>query len=683
VTHLHLLPTFDIATINENAAERTEPDRAELAALPPDSDQQQAIIAEGRDLDAFNWGYDPLHYNVPEGSYSTDPDGPARIREYREMVLALNSMGLRVVADVVYNHTNASGQSDLSVLDRIVPGYYHRLTASGRVETSTCCQNTATEHAMMRKLMVDSTRLWAQQYGIDAFRFDLMGHHMKDDMLAVRAALDEIDPSIYVYGEGWDFGEVAGNARGVNATQRNMAGTGIGTFNDRLRDAARGGSPFGGQQEQGFVTGLYTDPNETDQGTAEEQLARLLRLTDLVRVGLAGNLAGFSFTDASGATVTGADVDYNGSPAGYTADPQENIVYVSKHDNETLFDAIQYKAPADADMAQRVRMQNLGNSIVMLSQGVPFFQAGDDLLRSKSLDRNSYNAGDWFNALDWTGQIHPLGARPAAGGRQREYVAGDGPAAGQPRPDAAAGAHRRRRRPTSARWRRCGPVRRCSGCRRPKKCRLACTFLNTGPEQLPGVIVMSLSDTVGDDLDPTADRLVVIFNADDEPITFAVPDWAAQESGAGREMALHPVLAASADATVLESSWDSDTGTFTVPGRTTAVFVQPQGTEPAATPAPTLEPTAEPTATAEPAAVPTEEPTAAPTATAEVVTVAPLPTEEAAAPTPVEDVSGLETTEEQPADNRSGVTAVALLVIAAAAGAAAGVIAWLRSRRVE
>src|SRR5690606_38634981 len=131
----------------------------------------------------------------------------------------INEMGLRVVADVVYNHTNASGQNDNSVLDRIVPGYYHRLSAAGRVETSTCCQNTATEHNMMRKLMVDSVRLWVEQYGINAFRFDLMGHHMKDDMLAVRAALDEIDPSIYIYGEGWDFGEVAGNNRGVNATQ--------------------------------------------------------------------------------------------------------------------------------------------------------------------------------------------------------------------------------------------------------------------------------------------------------------------------------------------------------------------------------------------------------------------------------------------------------------------------------
>ncbi len=677
VTHLHLLPTFDIATINENPAERTEPERAELAALPPDSDQQQAIIAEVRDLDAFNWGYDPLHYNVPEGSYSTDPDGVARIREYRQMVLNLNGMGLRVVADVVYNHTNSSGQNDLSVLDRIVPGYYHRLNASGRVETSTCCQNTASEHAMMRKLMVDSVGLWARQYGIDAFRFDLMGHHMKDDMLAVRAALDEIDPSIYVYGEGWDFGEVAGNARGVNATQRNMAGTGIGTFNDRLRDAARGGSPFDGQQEQGFITGLYTDPNETDQGTAETQLAQLLHLTDLVRVGLAGNLAGYTFTDASGATVTGADVDYNGSPAGYTADPQENIVYVSKHDNETLFDAIQYKAPALADMAQRVRMQNLGNSLVMLSQGVPFFQAGDDLLRSKSLDRNSFNAGDWFNALDWTGQTTNWGrGLPPAGDNESMWpvmapLLANPDLTPQPENIAAAAAHYRE----MATLRAGSPLFRLPTA---EEVQARLTFLNTGPEQMPGVIVMSLADTVGDNLDPTADRIVVIFNADNDAVTFAAPEWA------GREMALHPVLANSADALVHEASWDAAAGTFSVPGRTTAVFVQPEGTEPAAPPEPTAEPTVAPTATLAPTAAPTDEPAAEATATAEVVTVAPLPTEEIAQATPAEEAAGLETTEQEPAtENRSGVTAVALLIIAAAAGAAAGIIAWLRSRRVE
>jgi len=675
VTHLHLLPSFDIATINENAAERVEPDRAELAALPPESDQQQAIIGEVRDLDGFNWGYDPLHYNVPEGSYSTDPDGVARILEYRRMVQDINAMGLRVVADVVYNHTNASGQNDNSVLDRIVPGYYHRLTAAGRVETSTCCQNTATEHNMMRRLMVDSVRLWVEQYGINAFRFDLMGHHMKDDMLAVRAALDEIDPSIYVYGEGWDFGEVGGNARGVNATQFNMAGTGIGVFNDRLRDSARGGSPFGGQQEQGFITGLYVAPNGIDQGTEEEQLARLLLFTDRVRVGLAGNLADYEFTGASGETVSGADIDYNGSPAGYTADPQENIVYVSKHDNETLFDAIQYKAPLAVDLFGRVRMQNLGNSIVMFSQGVPFFQAGDDLLRSKSLDRNSYNSGDWFNAIDWTGQTTNWGAGlPPAGDNESMWpvmvpLLLNSSLIPQPEHTAASAAHFQE----IAQIRASSPLFRLQTA---EEVQARLRFLNTGPDQVPGVIVMDLSDvTGGDNLDPNYDRVVVIFNADDDEVTITADELAE------RTLTLHPVLVNSADAVVGESAWDATTGTFTVPGRTTAVFVQAEGTEPAP-PEPTTEPTVEPTE--EPVAEATAEPAPPePTATAvmlEVGTVEPEATPEPE-PTAAPETIGEETG--QPDSGRPEVTALAAGIIVAALGAAAGIIYWLRERKPE
>ena len=224
LTHLHLLPVFDIATINENKAEWQEPDPDVLATYPPDSDQQQAAVAATEDLDGFNWGYDPFHYTTPEGSYSTDPDGTTRIVEFREMVQALNEdVGLRVVMDVVYNHTNSAGQDEKSVLDRIVPGYYHRLNDQGQVETSTCCANTASEHNMMEKLMVDSLVVWANEYKVDAFRFDLMGHHMKRNMLNVRAALDALTlaedgvdgKAIYIYGEGWNFGEVADNARGV------------------------------------------------------------------------------------------------------------------------------------------------------------------------------------------------------------------------------------------------------------------------------------------------------------------------------------------------------------------------------------------------------------------------------------------------------------------------------------
>ncbi len=578
LTHLHLLPTFDIATIDEDKSTWIAPSFEELGSLPADSEEQQALIAEIRDQDPFNWGYDPFHYTVPEGSYAVNPEGINRIVEYREMVQALHEIGLRVVVDVVYNHTNASGQSENSVLDRIVPGYYHRLNSTGRVETSTCCQNTATEHNMMRKLMVDSVVTWAVAYKIDAFRFDLMGHHMKEDMLAVRAALDTLTleehgvdgPNIYVYGEGWDFGEVGGNARGINATQFNMAGTGIGTFSDRLRDAARGGSPFGGQTEQGFLNGLYVYPNETDQGSATEQLVRLQNFMDIIRVGLAGNLSDYTFINSRGETVTGSQVLYNGSPAGYTADPQEQIVYVSKHDNETLFDIIQYKAPLETSTAVRARMQTLGNSIVMFSQGIPFFQAGDDLLRSKSLDRNSYNSGDWFNRLDFTYQSNnwAIGLPPAADNQSmwptmQPLLANPDLA---PTPDDIAFARDTYRELLQIRAG--SPLFRLQTAVQVQDRLL---FHNTGTEQIPGLIVMSLSDLTGEELDPNADMMVVLFNANPESVSFT------ETAVADLPFTLHPIQQNSVDGVVQTAAYDTASGTFTIPAWTTAVFVLPQG----------------------------------------------------------------------------------------------------------
>ena len=238
-------------------------------------------------------------------------------------------------------------------------------------------------------------------------------------MLEVRAVLDALTlkddgvdgSSIYLYGEGWNFGEVANNARVVKATQLNMAGTGIGTFNDRLRDAVRGGSPFDDGQSlldnQGYINGLWYDSNG---GLSESAaLSELLLSADQIRVGLAGNLASYEFVDRNGNVVTGAEVDYNGSPAGYTADPQENIVYIAAHDNQTLFDIGQYHHPVGTSMADRVRAQNVGNAVVALAQGVSFFHAGQDMLRSKSLDRDSFNSGDWFNRLDFTNQSNNWG----------------------------------------------------------------------------------------------------------------------------------------------------------------------------------------------------------------------------------------------------------------------------------
>ncbi|MAU00891.1 MAG: alpha-dextran endo-1,6-alpha-glucosidase [Anaerolineaceae bacterium] len=586
LTHLHLLPTFDIATIDEDKSTWTTPSFEELASLPPDSEEQQAMISAIRDQDPFNWGYDPFHYTVPEGSYAVYPEGTSRIVEYREMVQALNEIGLHVVVDVVYNHTNASGQSENSVLDRIVPGYYHRLNSTGRVETSTCCQNTATEHDMMRKLMVDSVVTWATAYKIDAFRFDLMGHHMKEDMLAVRAALDVLTlaehgvdgRNIFTYGEGWDFGEVGGNARGINATQFNMAGTGIGTFSDRLRDAARGGSPFGGQTEQGFLNGLVVYPNETDQGSEAEQLAQLHNFMDIIRLGLAGNLSDFSFVGSDGTMVTGSDILYNGSPAGYTADPQEQIVYISKHDNETLFDIIQYKAPLETSTSERARMQTLGNSIVMFSQGVPFFQAGDDLLRSKSLDRNSYNSGDWFNRLDFTYHSNNWGVGlPPAGDNESMWPTMQPLLANPnlaPTPDDIAF--------TRDTFRELLQIRAGSPLFRLQtaaEVQNRLQFHNVGEGQIPGLIVMSLSDVAGEDIDPNFDMVVVLFNATPDEMSFTETATSASLSAGVTNLpfSLHPIQQNSVDGVVQTAAFEAASGTFTVPAWTTAVFVLPQG----------------------------------------------------------------------------------------------------------
>jgi pullulanase-type alpha-1,6-glucosidase len=579
LTHLHLLPVFDIATINENKAEWQSPDPDLLETYPPDSDQQQAAVSEFADLDAFNWGYDPFHYTVPEGSYSTNPDGSRRVVEFREMVQALNRLGLRVVMDVVYNHTNASGQAEKSVLDRIVPGYYHRLNDRGAVETSTCCSNTATEHNMMEKLMIDSLVTWATQYKVDGFRFDLMGHHMVRNMQKVRLALDELTladdgvdgKSIYIYGEGWNFGEVANNARGENATQFNLAGTGIGTFNDRARDSVRGIGPFDGGQglldKQGFANGSYYDPSSTVSGTPEEQLARLLLQSDQTRVGMAGNLANFTFIDRFGNLVTGADVDYNGSPAGYNLDPQEDISYVEAHDNQTLFDINVYAAPPLTSMADRVRMQIVGLSTVVLGQGVPFIHAGSELLRSKSLDRNSYNSGDWFNVLDFTFWRNNFGVGlPPAGSNQGDWSVMQPLLA-----DPALAASKVYIDRSDRLFRELLRIRYSSRLFRLQtaediQARLA--FLNTGPDQLPGLIVMTLSDALDPDIDPGIESIVVLVNANDEAQTFTAAELA------DKKMVLHPVQQGSVDPVVKTARYDRATGAFSVPARTTVVFVE-------------------------------------------------------------------------------------------------------------
>ncbi|GAA0462049.1 pullulanase-type alpha-1,6-glucosidase [Streptomyces sp. NPDC046215] len=563
-SYAHLLPAFDFATVPERRTDQATP-ACDLPALPADSPRQQECVGQAAARDAYNWGYDPLHYTVPEGSYASDPDGTRRTVEFRQMVQGLAGAGLRTVMDVVYNHTAAAGQDPKSVLDRIVPGYYHRLLDDGTVATSTCCANTAPEHAMMGKLVVDSVVTWAKEYKVDGFRFDLMGHHPKANVLAVRAALDALTPArdgvdgkaVILYGEGWDFGEVAGDARFVQATQRNMAGTGIATFSDRARDAIRGGGPFDGDpRAQGFASGLFTDPNGATPGTPDEQRARLLHAQDLVKVGLTGNLADYRFTDSAGRDVRGADVDYNGSPAGYAAAPGDALAYADAHDNETLYDALAFKLPRGTAPADRARMQVLAMATAALSQGPALSQAGTDLLRSKSLDRNSYDSGDWFNAVHWDcaqGNGFGRGLPPARDNADKwPYAA---PLLADPalRPG-------------------CGPVRAASAAYRDllrirttekafdhattAAVQRDVTFPLSGRDETPGVITMRLPG------------LTVVLNA--------TPHERSQRIGAlaGTAHTLHPVQAGGADPTVKSASYAVGTGTFTVPGRTVAVFRQ-------------------------------------------------------------------------------------------------------------
>ncbi len=564
---VHLLPTFDIATIEESRAAQARPG-CDLSSYAPDSAEQQKCVDAVRARDGFNWGYDPYHYTTPEGSYATDPDGPTRTLEYRRMVQALNRTGLQVVMDVVYNHASAAGDDATSVLDKVVPGYYHRLSASGALETSTCCPNTASEHAMMEKLMIDSVLTWAREYRVNGFRFDLMGHHSKANLLHLRAALDRLTPArdgvdgkaIYLYGEGWNFGEVADGARFEQATQANLAGTGIGTFSDRLRDAVRGGSPFDEDPRiQGFGTGQLTDPNgAAANGSTEEQRTTLLHDEDLVRLGLAGNLAAFRFRDSTGRTVAGRDVDYNGQPAGYAADPSETVTYVDAHDNETLFDTLALKLPTGTTMADRVRMNTVSLSTTALSQGVVFWHAGADLLRSKSLDRNSYDSGDWFNRVDWTRRQNTFGSglppetdNGAKWPFMRPLLADPDLKPGRAAMDAAHAAAT-----DLLRIRMSTPLFRLGGLDAIQR---KVSF----PAADPGVVALRIDDTAGADADPRLDGVLAVFNATPDATTVA---------DVGRGWVLHRVQARGADPVVKQSRNTGDT--VRVPARTTAVFVR-------------------------------------------------------------------------------------------------------------
>ena len=570
LTHFHFLPLNDQANINEDPARRIELSdtigrlcqlnasapvcgntdtnatiQSVLESYLPYGEKAQELVNAMRSIDGFNWGYDPQHFIAPEGSYASDAEGVARIKEVRAMNQALNALGLRTVLDVVYNHTSASGLNTTSVFDKIVPGYYHRLNeTTGGIERSTCCENTATEHRMFDKFMQDSLLILARDFGFNDFRFDIMGHSPKNSILAAREVVRSFDPTVYFYGEGWNFGEVTNNRLFVQAKQQDMAGTEVGTFNDRLRDAVRDAVLFSGDGK---------DDN--------------LRKQDLIRIGLAGTLKDYVLESYQG--IAGPASSFNN--AGYAEDPADIINYVSKHDNETLWDKLQYGLNPDMTISERVRSQNIAIAIPLLSQGIPFMQMGSDMLRSKSMDRDSYDSGDWFNFVDFTKQSNNF----AVGLPLADKNSGSWETIGsillnpnaKPEPEDISFA--------SSVFNEFLSIRAGSSLFRlatADDIMARVGFHNIGTNQTQGVIVMSIDDGTGlTDLDAAYDALVVMINGTAQEQSHTVP------TAAG--FSLHPIQQMSADSTVVGAGFSagSGEGTFTVPAYTMAVFVKNQG----------------------------------------------------------------------------------------------------------
>ncbi len=558
VTDVHLLPVFDIASVPEVGCTTPAPVGA------PDAETQQATVGLTVSSDCFNWGYDPWHYNAPEGSYASDAsDGARRIIEFRQMVMGLHAAGLRVGMDVVYNHTTASGQNDKSVLDRIVPGYYQRLMSDGTVANSSCCDNTATENLMMGKLMIDSVVQWAREYRIASFRFDIMGHQPRAVMEQLQTRVNAATGrTIQLIGEGWNFGEVANDARFAQARQGGLNGTAIGSFGDKLRDAVRGGgccdsgSALIGQQ--GFVNGLFYEPNPLGTGKV---LNDLRWYGDLIKAGLAGSIKDYTLLTHWDANVQLKDLD----GAGFAAEPTEVVNYVENHDNLTLFDVNAMKLPTSTSRDDRARAQIVGLATVAFSQGVAYFHAGSDTLRSKSLDRNSYDSGDWFNRLDWSYADNNFGV-----GAPRQPANGaDWPLLKPLLANAAI-------KPTSTEitWTKNAfidlmKIRASSTLlrlRTAQDIRDRLTLLNLGSSQVPTVLAGHVRGTgyVGANFAELAYFINVGPTA--QTVTAA--------SLAGKSFVLHPVHATGADRRpATQASYTAGTGAFTIPARSAVVFV--------------------------------------------------------------------------------------------------------------
>ncbi|EJP32845.1 pullulanase, type I [Prevotella sp. MSX73] len=340
VNAIHILPSFDYASVDESHLERPQ----------------------------YNWGYDPLNYNVPEGSYSTDPYTPAvRIREFKQMVQALHKAGIRVILDVVYNHTFDLKGSNF---ERTYPGYYYRYKADGTPSDGSGCGNeTASEQPLMRRFMIESVKYWINEYHIDGFRFDLMGIHDIETMRQIRAEVNKIDPTIFIYGEGWSAGTCAypQEKLAMKANMKQLPG--IAAFSDEMRDALRG--PFSDDSKGGF-------------------LARVPGTEESLKFGIVGGVAH--------PQVDMSKVNY--SKEVWANEPTQMVAYVSCHDDMCLTDRLRASIPG-ISTDELVRLDLLAQTAVFTSQGVPFILSGEEMLRDKKGVHNSFNAPDSINHLDW------------------------------------------------------------------------------------------------------------------------------------------------------------------------------------------------------------------------------------------------------------------------------------------
>ncbi|WP_302824210.1 type I pullulanase [Leyella stercorea] len=340
VNAVHILPSFDYASVDESKP----------------------------DVPQYNWGYDPLNYNVPEGSYSTDAATPTtRIREFKQMVQALHRAGIRVILDVVYNHTFDINGSNFQ---KTYPDYFYRKTAEGKYSDGSGCGNeTASEKPLMREFMKESVEYWIKEYHIDGFRFDLMGVHDIETMNEIRAMVDQIDPSIYIYGEGWSAGSCAYPQEKLAMKANTKQLNGIGAFCDDMRDALRG--PFSDDHKGGFLIG------EPDQ---EES----------IKFGIVGAIAH--------PQIDMTKVNY--SREAWTNEPSQMVAYVSCHDDMCLTDRLRATVPYITD-DELIRLDLLAQTAVLTSQGVPFILSGEEMLRDKKSVHNSFRSPDSINRLDW------------------------------------------------------------------------------------------------------------------------------------------------------------------------------------------------------------------------------------------------------------------------------------------